>query len=355
MGHLFGLDLLRFFAAVMVVLFHFNSFGIGVPTHQATGHNIAFPFLPQWTESGWIGVQMFFVLSGYLIAQSAAHATWKTFISKRVIRIFPALWTCATLALVVRIAAGESITERVLDWLRTIVLSPKGPYIDGVAWTLVVEMVFYLFVCLWMAYHQKKGLNKYMLLDRFAMLLGLASALFIVARIGTMQLLPEMHNTLNWFGFKVLLLNHGVFFALGMTIFSFQHAENNQRTLTFGIFTTLVCLLEIHLRGASPHESMNAMILWLCMLVWMGFSILKYSQLKSSLMAFISNILGKLSYTIYLSHFALGMYLVPQFSRILPDRHQLLAVSLLFLTTIAAVVTYGPEHWGQRCLKKLLG
>jgi len=84
--HLSGLDHLRALAITLVFLFHYRLFA----------H-------PGWIETfdsfGWTGVDLFFVLSGYLIARQIFEAlkgggfSLADFYIKRSFRILPAYWT----------------------------------------------------------------------------------------------------------------------------------------------------------------------------------------------------------------------------------------------------------------------
>lgn len=78
-----GLDLLRSLAIVLVVFHHAGAFGFELPQH--------------WERFGWVGVDLFFVLSGYLIggqllAQLQERNTigFGLFYVRRALRILPA-------------------------------------------------------------------------------------------------------------------------------------------------------------------------------------------------------------------------------------------------------------------------
>jgi hypothetical protein len=134
------MDLIRFAAAFMVAGFHLfhrvwlpDYFG-GNPELLRVGEALHHPF--RW---GAVGVPIFFTLSGFVIAFSADGRSAGAFARSRILRLFPAAWICASLTLTVR--WGE--TGVAGDYLRSLVLWPTGPWIDGVYWTLGIELVFY--------------------------------------------------------------------------------------------------------------------------------------------------------------------------------------------------------------------
>ncbi|WP_169802332.1 acyltransferase family protein [Hydrogenophaga flava] len=354
-GHVHGIDLLRFLAALSVVLFHFSLFGAAAPTYGATGADAAFAFLPGAVSAGWIGVQFFFVLSGYVIAQSALGVSWQGFAMKRAVRILPALWICATLSLLVRVAAGEPLPERLLDWLRTVLLSPKGPYIDGVVWTLVVEAVFYALVCAALALQQRLGGTPGDGLQRLALLLGGVSGLFLIVHSATVALGLQPSPPLNWFGFKVLLLHHGVYFALGMTLCAITRSGPSARRLAVAVLLVLLCLLEIRLKADTRGELVVAVTVWLAMLAaLMLFTSGRGPRVAQPRARALLTTLGRVSYPLYLGHLVLGMYLVPWLAVSIEHRGLLLAVCLLVIGALALWIALGPEPWGQQRLKRLL-
>ena len=74
-----NIDLLRGSAAILVVLSHFQSI-----------RGIQFGWFGM--NGGWLGVQLFFVISGYLIIQSAYKYSAREYYIHRIFRIFPAYW-----------------------------------------------------------------------------------------------------------------------------------------------------------------------------------------------------------------------------------------------------------------------
>src|SRR5579872_6376242 len=132
----YGVDLIRFFAAFSVLAFHLGYLNEGIAKYE--------PILPA-TWQGWIGVEIFFVISGFVIANSANGSSPMSFLKGRALRLYPAAWCCATLTLTVR---DGSWNELVPKYLHSIALLPKGPWIDDVYWTISVEISFYFLVFL---------------------------------------------------------------------------------------------------------------------------------------------------------------------------------------------------------------
>lgn len=107
--HILGIDALRFACAVMVMLFHFG-FLLGVNADGVIGavsqHQTSYPELYDSTYFGWVGVQTFFVISGFVIAFSGERATLFSFFVSRVVRLGPGVWICAPITVAILLAVG---------------------------------------------------------------------------------------------------------------------------------------------------------------------------------------------------------------------------------------------------------
>src|SRR6195952_17039 len=147
------LDPLRFGTALGVAIFHqmFWSWAwvsIGVPGFERTvAAEVQFPSAAPFTWFGWVGVEIFFVISGFVIANSASKSSASEFLFGRVLRLYPAAWICSTLTFIVLLlfAPGKA-SEFILPYLRAMLLVPKGiggQWIDCIYWTLAAEMAFY--------------------------------------------------------------------------------------------------------------------------------------------------------------------------------------------------------------------
>lgn len=147
--HLFGLDGLRFLAAIAVVGFHFLFRG------EAAGDLPQMP-LPEMLKSaaayGYLGVSIFFIISGFVILYSAEGRTPLEFFVSRFVRIYPTFVVMMTVtALVVVVAANprfEVSLEQYGANLMVFSLLLGEPFVDGAYWSIVLELVFYGWVFL---------------------------------------------------------------------------------------------------------------------------------------------------------------------------------------------------------------
>lgn len=227
-----GLDLVRLFAALFVATYHFAYFRSATPR--------------AWADWGWCGVQIFFVMSGFVIALSASQKTAGDFALSRAKRLYPAAWICASVSML--------IAPRPLgDYFRSLTLFPLGPYVDGVYWTLPIEIAFYALVTL--AMWRRWSLHV------VALTLGWFSAAYWALRSFGLDLPagPFGHYGC-YFAFGMLLLERrslpsaAVFFIAG-----FVGVQNMADTLGFGYsapfvwaIATILCIVAAQWTGVFP-------------------------------------------------------------------------------------------------------
>ncbi len=145
-----GLDLLRLLAALAVVLFHFGYAGNARGTMQTS-----FPLIAGPAQYGFLGVDLFFLISGFVIAASAHGRTWREFALSRVIRLYPAYVACMTAtALVLLMLAQGSPAVSAKLWLANLTMVAPAfgqPFMDGAYWSIVIEIIFYGWVAILVA------------------------------------------------------------------------------------------------------------------------------------------------------------------------------------------------------------
>jgi len=134
-----SLQWLRFVAASMVLIYHASVY-LDLIKQSSYG----LERFPTWYGS--VGVSLFFALSGSLMASAMTKSTAPQFLLHRIGRIYPAFFL--VVALVV-LASFVSPARALLD-LHAMTLFPYGKtsYPLGIEWTLVFEIMFYMFVFL---------------------------------------------------------------------------------------------------------------------------------------------------------------------------------------------------------------
>ena len=140
------IDLLRFVAAISVVFYHFAFRG-----HAGDAMTVlAYPWLSGVSRYGYLGVQLFFLISGFVILMTASAGNVQRFVISRVVRLYPAFWACCTLTFLVTLWIGAPrFTAETGQFLANLTLLSGFVgvrSIDGVYWSLFVELQFYALV-----------------------------------------------------------------------------------------------------------------------------------------------------------------------------------------------------------------
>jgi peptidoglycan/LPS O-acetylase OafA/YrhL len=139
-----AIDLLRMVAALLVLGFHYLFRG------NAAGGMLEMGFPKLWPAAkyGYMGVPLFFVLSGFLISISAEEEGPAAFAWARFVRLYPAFIICVTLTALSATFDGDHMyTASLAQYLRNATMWPPSlryEAVDGVYWTLVYEIYFYL-------------------------------------------------------------------------------------------------------------------------------------------------------------------------------------------------------------------
>ena len=186
------LDALRGLAVLAVLGVHLDSGGAGGPRTQAV--------LALWEAHGWVGVDLFFVLSGFLIGSLLIREQEHTgtvrvgrFLIRRGFKIYPLyytmlLWTMLPLWLV-----GSPVPLPIV-FSEALFVQNYGPSLYPVTWSLAIEEHFYLLFAgaIWLA--RGRGWTERVL----PVVVGLGLAVLAVRGVTVLALPPDqwpMHAT----------------------------------------------------------------------------------------------------------------------------------------------------------------
>ncbi|MET9609062.1 acyltransferase [Streptomyces sp. NPDC006512] len=153
------LDGLRIVAAVVVLLHHY--------TREAVWGRDAFGWLTMAGRYGWIGVELFFMISGFVICMSAWGRPLGSYLRSRVIRLGPGYWFCVLVTMGVLLAVGKPFggagpgLSQILTNLTMFQFPLHSQPLDMSYWTLWSELRFYLIfaVVAWTGLTYRKVLN----------------------------------------------------------------------------------------------------------------------------------------------------------------------------------------------------
>jgi peptidoglycan/LPS O-acetylase OafA/YrhL len=329
-SHLPLLDPLRFAAALGVAVFHqmFWSWAwvsIGVPGFERTvAADVLYPSAAPFTWFGWVGVEIFFVISGFVIANSASTSSPGEFLLGRALRIYPAVWVCATATFLVLLLFGSGpASEFVLPYIHAMLMVPKGvtgQWLDEVYWTLAAETAFYGLVFCAM-------LTKKVTLRHLAWGLTIYSAILnaialLVLSCTTPSDLPYLVILMFRVPCAAFLLTHGCFFALGIWLFI---SANRQLTALEQVAVAVTCLsgaAEIYffasffltsIPAIADHSALVPIMVWAAAVLLIAIAARRSrrsaGRASPEAPAYLRT-LGLITYPLYLTHNVIGTAII---------------------------------------------
>ncbi|MFI6011313.1 acyltransferase family protein [Streptomyces sp. NPDC051243] len=147
---LYVIDGIRLLAALMVAVHHYaGTDRLDQPGNPVWDRPVSeiMPTVFRFATYGWIGVEIFFVISGFVICMSCWGRTPRQFFVSRVIRLYPAYWFAIAFTTAVIVLPGVWERLRAREILLNLTMLQSGsasPHVDGVYWTLWTELRFYL-------------------------------------------------------------------------------------------------------------------------------------------------------------------------------------------------------------------
>lgn len=146
-GRLRALDGLRLVAALMVALYHYGGRDGEVARAWGSSPRDQFPTLHSLFAYGCLGVQVFFVISGFVICMSGWGRPLTSFFASRASRLLPAYWAAVLLvtgAFALPVVAYRAVSPSDALVNLTMLQMPLGvDRVLGVCWTLWAEVRFY--------------------------------------------------------------------------------------------------------------------------------------------------------------------------------------------------------------------
>lgn len=295
MNKIYSLQVFRGLASVMVLLAHSN---LMLNKNLFSGY-----FIP-----GYIGVDFFFVLSGYIIMltckKSIGSGEVAGYIRKRVLRVFPPYIIYTTLAFLVSYTYEQLTGTRLIYWiyinvqtfLQSISLYPfsadktRLPILP-VAWTLTYEMLFYFLFAALFFIKKKTGM-----------------VLLAVAWIALIMLAPAMDVNGNNYLLDTFLSSRNLEFIIGCVMAYFASHHVGWRIS----LTALIGgggMLVVSWLNAISGLSLTALPDWavygvpFALIIFGATRLERFMHNKDGMVFRFFVYLGDASYSIYLVHF----------------------------------------------------
>lgn len=332
------LDGLRGMAALAVILFHFNG---ALKDHGVFVVPALFDFV---CELGHYGVQIFFVLSGFVIAYSLRNEHISSqfcarFFLKRSVRLDPPYWLIVAFMVMLNLIGsivfnkGKEPLATPFQVLMNLLYLPdflQIPRILPVAWTLCIEIQFYMsFVLLLLIYQSfvnRRYPNPFAFFDQ--------SFLFHCL-FGSLMIFSILQNT-SWALFPFipgLFLAYWYSFFIGCLVCWVM--LNFVRPSLLWIYFAMIGLYSLF-QGSGDALAV--------LIVALGIYLVAIKEKMHHLFtSWFFQYLGKISYSLYLIHWPIGMKCMDISLRFFG--HQVDNMRLAFLLmTVSLIMTFLTAH-----------
>lgn len=290
------LDYGRFVAAISVLCFHYFYNGIQGGKVVTVTH---LPYAVELGKYGYLGVEFFFMISGYVIFFSCKGRTAGEFLAARALRLYPAFWFAV---LFTSFSACFWGGDPALVSLSKIManLTMAAPYfgyayVDGVYWTLLYELKFYLAVSVLLVLGLRGQIDRIFLAWPFAIL--------VVQQMG-------------W---KGIPLSDGYysFFAAGAVL---AILKNRAGTLVWAaVIVGMWICIDFSVGKAAMLSSRkgvehSALVVSAVMVLFFAIFLLANTVRGSNLRLIGAGMAGKLTYPVYLVHAYFGYMVLNEFA-----------------------------------------
>jgi peptidoglycan/LPS O-acetylase OafA/YrhL len=324
---LISLDILRGIAVSMVLGSHYFS---------DVGSAALFPFgdalLPLF-KYGDMGVSLFFIISGFVIALTLdASPTPLDFVRRRFCRLWPALTFWAIVAFVLLSVSSSPFAQHRPHWFDLLpsltlipgaVFSPIFPQVDlvnGTYWTLLVEVQFYLVAAAIFWTGARRNLARNLVIFTIAN---------ILIRAAIRKIFPASEAIYHIF----LLTDFMPWFAAGAVFYEWFERKTSPAAAV-AMLTAMFLIIARTATFTSIDRPATTIILISAALFIPLILISSHSPAIALIQNEAIRRIGRWSYSIYLLHYPIGLVAISDIPKSLPIVLQILLVIFVFCGAI---------------------
>ena len=326
-NHFIEIDAMRGICALLVLIYHYSKY------IQSLNHYSS-PFY-YYAEFGKYGVHLFFIISGLLIFMTLEKSKHpKDFIASRFSRLYPAYWVSMTLtAVVISIYPYYYTSVTTTQFLANLTLFQHWMHvedIDGIYWTLAVEVCFYILIFFVFIFKKQKHIE---LIGTIWMAIMLI--LFFLVK-------TDLAPSLNYY-YYIPLLRNGNLFLGGILFYKLLKKKRDKKTHFLLLFT-----LAVHFIINSAEESFVVSFFYILLYL---FIMNKLHFLRINLFYF----LGTICYTLYLLHQYIGYEIINYLNAIgIVNPFIEITTTGMLMIGLASLVTFYVEQPAIKFLRKKL-
>ncbi|WP_258831441.1 acyltransferase family protein [Peribacillus frigoritolerans] len=320
------LDALRGIAALAVVLYHYTTrYNINFPSVRDA---IFFDF-----KFGFLGVQLFFIISGFVIIMTLERVdSIKDYAIRRSTRLYPAYITGVILTFTLVSIFGlngreTSIPEALVNLTMLQGMIPGViPHVDGVYWSLTVELIFYVIMGLLFVFGFIKKIE-----IPLVIWLGIS---FLIKGI-SMNYESIILTAINFYG----IMDYCNLFIAGIMFFKLR--SSNLKRYHLIIFA---CLIYDFVFNGSI--SGTAVLVFFMVFYALIYGKLKFLNFKPLIY------LGTISYSLYLVHQNIGYMILNKLGDYGFTNEIFIIIPIFVSIVIASLITFYVEKPLQLILKR---
>lgn len=327
------LDSLRGIAALMVLFFHL--------TILSPNGNFKFVY-------GCTAVDLFFLISGFVIFNSTNNSTLE-FIINRISRLYPTYWISVTFTFLLFCIYESKKSNWTIHidfnkYIANMTMFQKYFHIKNIDesyWTLILELIFYLTISIFICFNLLKHINYI--------------ALFSIIIIAFLK-----YNSMNIILDKLFfILPFLPFLPLFFAGILFSQIYNQKKDLVIKYSIILICVLcqvfNYKYTCSSFFLEINYYIVMI-FIYFLLFILLVNNKLKF-IISKITLFFGKISFALYLTHQSLSVeFIVPYLTNSLKMNFWIstIGIALPISILIATLITFKFEKYVNVKLKKIL-